>query len=91
MPASFVTRARPEPPTLREVINYHAYDDAWVPDTLAGLTMDEVGPDTFSGDLLGDDPVVRFEAFVELACTAARATSSSCSSTIGSPLEGSSE
>ena len=42
---------------MRELIGYHAYDDAWVPDMLAGLTMDEAGADKFSGDLLGDDPV----------------------------------
>ncbi len=73
LPANFVTRARPEPPTVRELIDYHAYDDAWVPDTLAGLTMDEAGTDKFSGDLLGDDPVGRFEAIVDAACAAARA------------------
>jgi uncharacterized protein (TIGR03086 family) len=73
LPASFATRARPEPPTVRELINYHAYDDAWVPDTLAGLTMDEAGSDKFAGDLLGDDPVAAFEAIVEAACAAARA------------------
>ena len=28
---------------MRTLINYHAYDDAWVPDMLAGLTMDEAG------------------------------------------------
>lgn len=28
---------------LRQVINYHAYDTAWVPDVLAGRTLDEVG------------------------------------------------
>jgi uncharacterized protein (TIGR03086 family) len=43
-----------------------------VPDTLAGLTMDEAGTDKFSGDLLGDDPVGRFEAIVDAACAAAR-------------------
>jgi uncharacterized protein (TIGR03086 family) len=73
LPASFATRARPQPPTVRELINYHAYDDAWVPHTLAGLTMEEAGADTFSGDLLGDDPVGRFEAIVDAACAAAGA------------------
>lgn len=29
--------------TLRDIINYHAYDDAWVPDVLAGKTAEEVG------------------------------------------------
>jgi hypothetical protein len=71
LPATFATRARPEPPSLRTLANYHAYDDAWVPDMLAGLTMDEAGADKFDGDLLGGDPVVSFEAFVDLACAAA--------------------
>jgi hypothetical protein len=43
LPASFTTRVRPEPPSLRTLVNYHAYDDAWVPDMLAGLTMDRRG------------------------------------------------
>ena len=29
--------------SLRQIINYHAYDDAWVPDVLAGKTKEEVG------------------------------------------------
>lgn len=29
--------------TLREIVNYHAYDSAWVPDVLAGRTLAEVG------------------------------------------------
>jgi hypothetical protein len=29
--------------SLRDVVNYHAYDSAWVPDTLAGRTTAEVG------------------------------------------------
>lgn len=29
--------------TLAEAVRYHTYDDAWVPDTLAGKTIDEVG------------------------------------------------
>ncbi|HEX4434116.1 MAG TPA: hypothetical protein VH012_04760 [Acidimicrobiales bacterium] len=71
LPASFTSRARTEPPTLRELINYHAYDDAWVPATLAGLTMDEAGVGTIDGDLLGADPASSFEAIVDLACAAA--------------------
>jgi uncharacterized protein (TIGR03086 family) len=73
LPAGFTTRARPEPPSLRTLVNYHAYDDAWVPDMLAGLTMDEVGPDKFDGDLLGRDPVASFEALVDRARAAAAA------------------
>jgi uncharacterized protein (TIGR03086 family) len=71
LPATFTTRVRPEPPPLRTLINYHAYDDAWVPDMLAGLTMDEAGSDRFDGDLLGDDPAASFEAIVDRACAAA--------------------
>jgi uncharacterized protein (TIGR03086 family) len=73
MPANFATRSHPAIPGLREVINYHAYDDAWVPDMLAGRTMEEAGAAKFDGDLLGDEPVKRFEAIVEDACAAAEA------------------
>jgi uncharacterized protein (TIGR03086 family) len=73
MPPSFARRDTGHTPTLREIINYHAYDDAWVPDMLAGKTMDEAGKDNFAGDLLGDDPGRNFAAIVEKACAAARA------------------
>ena len=72
MPASFQTRRSDHRPTLREIIGYHAYDDAWVPDVLTGRTMDEVGSDKFKGDLLGDDPKGRFAEIVDKACTAAQ-------------------
>jgi uncharacterized protein (TIGR03086 family) len=71
LPGTFATRSRPEPPSLRTLVNYHAYDDAWVPDMLAGLTMDEAGSDKFDGELLGENPVASFEAIVERACAAA--------------------
>lgn len=32
-----------KPTTLQQAVNYHAYDDAWVPDVLAGKTKNEVG------------------------------------------------
>jgi uncharacterized protein (TIGR03086 family) len=73
MPKDFATRGAPDRPiTLREIINYHAYDDAWVPDMLAGRTMDEAGRDKFQGDLLGDDPKGHFAAIVDKACAAAQ-------------------
>jgi uncharacterized protein (TIGR03086 family) len=73
MPPSFAKRQTDRRPTLREIINYHAYDDAWVPDMLAGKTMGEAGEDNFAGDLLGDDPKASFAAIVEAACAAAQA------------------
>ncbi|WP_432492600.1 DinB family protein [Kineococcus auxinigenes] len=68
-----VTTSDPDSdPTLRELLNYHAYDDAWVPAMLAGRTMAEVGEDAHSGDLLGADPVAAFERLVEDAVAAAQ-------------------
>ncbi|HEY0493807.1 MAG TPA: hypothetical protein VGD57_10115 [Candidatus Dormibacteraeota bacterium] len=72
MPASFARRDTGHLPTLREIVNYHAYDDAWVPDMLAGKTMEEVGKEAHKGDLLGDDPAGRFQGLVDRACAAAR-------------------
>ena len=71
MPPSFATRRTDSRPTLREIINYHAYDDSWVPDMLAGKTMAEAGVDKFKGDLLGQQPKLRFAEIVARACTAA--------------------
>jgi uncharacterized protein (TIGR03086 family) len=73
LPPTFATSGRDTVPTLGEIINYHAYDDAWVPDMLAGRTMDEAGTAKFDGDLLGGAPVERFEAIVAQACAAADA------------------
>jgi uncharacterized protein (TIGR03086 family) len=73
MPEDFLTRVSDHRPTVRETINYHAYDDAWVPDMLAGRTMQEVGQDAFKGDLLGNDPRASFAAIVDKACAAAQA------------------
>jgi uncharacterized protein (TIGR03086 family) len=55
---------------LRDIINYHAYDDAWVPDMLAGKTMAEAGATRFDGDLLGADPKGSYTAIVERAVEA---------------------
>jgi uncharacterized protein (TIGR03086 family) len=71
MPPSFVRRGQ-DKVSLRQIVNYHAYDEAWVPDILAGKTMEEVGKDKFDGDLLGDDPKGNFAALVEKACQAAK-------------------
>jgi uncharacterized protein (TIGR03086 family) len=73
MPANFVRANSDHTPTLREIISYHAYDDAWVPDMMTGKTMDETGREKFDGDLLGSDPKANFAAIVEKACAAANA------------------
>jgi len=58
--------------TLRTLVNYHAYDDVWVPDILAGRTMAEVGLTRWKGeDLLGDDPKGSFARIVDAAVAAA--------------------
>lgn len=57
---------------LRKVINYHAYDDAWVPDVLAGRTKDEVGG-RYDGDLLGAEPKSAFRALAVTAIDSVRA------------------
>lgn len=56
--------------TLRELLLTHAHDDAWVPDMVAGRSMDEVGVDAYDGDLLGAEPSAAFTAIVERACEA---------------------
>ncbi len=71
MPESFVRRGGGRV-TLRELIAYHAYDDAWVPDMLAGKTMDETGKTKFDGDLLGENPAASFDRIVDTASAAAR-------------------
>lgn len=68
MPDWFQT-GRVEGVTLRMIIGYHAYDDAWVPDTLAGQTIEEVG-DRYAGDLLGDEPKASFRAIGHKAIAA---------------------
>ena len=73
VPDDFIRARSDHVPSIREVINYHAYDDAWVPDMLAGHTMAEVGADAWKGDLLGDLPKPRFQAIVDRACEAAAA------------------
>ena len=50
LPKSFRTRRMDHTPTLQEIVNYHAYDDAWVPDMLAGKTIEEAGDEKFKGD-----------------------------------------
>ncbi|HYH29649.1 MAG TPA: hypothetical protein VD903_04615 [Pseudonocardia sp.] len=56
LPPVFDMPGADEPAPLGQVLAHVAYDEAWIPDMLAGRTMDEVGHDAYDGDLLGDDP-----------------------------------
>jgi hypothetical protein len=56
--------------TLRDIIQAHAYDEAWVPDVLAGATTDDVGT-KYDGDLLGDDPIGSYDRLNDAATEAA--------------------
>jgi len=62
--------SRTPDPTLLDVLEAHAYDEAWVPDVLAGRTIDEVG-DAHSGDLLGGDPFKKYDELNDAATVAA--------------------
>lgn len=62
--------SRKPDPTLRDILGYHAYDEAWVPDVLAGRTAEEVGT-RHDGDLLGDDPIDNYDAINDVATDAA--------------------
>ncbi|MET0864678.1 MAG: hypothetical protein ABWZ98_10120, partial [Nakamurella sp.] len=55
LPPVFDMPGADQPAPLRKAINHYTYDNAWVPDMVAGRTMDEVGRDRYDGDLLGAD------------------------------------
>lgn len=60
--------------TLRQIMNYQAYDEAWVPAMMEGKTMDELGKDKFgepfSGKTLGENPKKSYAELVEKAAKA---------------------
>src|ERR1700710_3052226 len=57
--------------TMSGLLANHAKDEAWVPDVIAGKTIEEVG-DTWKGDLLGTDPVGNYDKLNDLATAAVR-------------------
>lgn len=65
------------PYTYREMLTYQAYDEAWIPDMVAGRTIDEVDADAHGGpldnDLLAEDPAARFGELVDRSVSAVRA------------------
>ncbi len=54
--------------TLRQIVNYHAYDSAWVPDVLAGKTIAQVG-DTY--EHLKEDGAAEYRVYSDAAMAAA--------------------
>ncbi|MDJ0314822.1 hypothetical protein [Arthrobacter sp. H35-D1] len=58
-------------PTILDILRAHAYDEAWVPDVLAGASSAE-GDDWRDRDLLGDDPITAYDALNDLATAAVR-------------------
>jgi hypothetical protein len=71
LPPLFDMPGADRPLPLRQVLAHAAHDEAWIPDMLAGRTMDEVGRDTYDGDLLGDDPHGNIARLAERARAAA--------------------
>ena len=71
LPPVFDMPGADRPVPLRQVLAHAAYDEAWIPDMLAGRTMDEVGRDAYDGDLLGTDPHAAVARIAERARAAA--------------------
>jgi len=69
LPVPTAWTSTPEP-TLLDVVAAHAYDEAWVPDVLAGRTIEEVG-DKYGGDLLGGDELESYDRLNDAATVAA--------------------
>ena len=63
---------------VRTLVNHLVVEQLWVPELLAGRTVDEIG-DRFDGDQLGRDPVSSWDAAAELAASAAIITSMAAS------------
>jgi uncharacterized protein (TIGR03086 family) len=61
--------------TLRTIINYHAYDELWVPETLAGKAVDDPDMPAMGDDLLGDEPKAKFAELTDKAVAAVQAVS----------------
>src|SRR2546425_273854 len=56
--------------SLREIVNYHAYDSAWVPDVLAGKRISEVGK---TYEHLKTDPNLDYRTYSDQAIAATKA------------------
>lgn len=63
---------RPTPCTdwdVRTVLNHIVSENLWVPELMAGKTIEEVG-DRFEGDVLGQDPLAAYRASAQAAAEA---------------------
>lgn len=69
VPAEWSTT--PEP-TMRDILFAHTYDEAWVPDVLAGRAAAD-GDALRDDDLLGDDPIDAYDRRHDAATAAVRA------------------
>lgn len=61
-----------ESPTLLGTLGRHAYDEAWVPDVIAGRAAADGDP-LADADLLGADPIASYDALNDKATAAVRA------------------
>jgi hypothetical protein len=73
IPPVFDMPGTDQPIPVRQLVAHHLYDDSWIPDMLAGRTMDEVGRDRYDGDLAGTDPQASIKRIANAATEAARA------------------
>ncbi|MFJ4036806.1 hypothetical protein ACIPVB_01865 [Microbacterium sp. NPDC090007] len=60
-----------ESPTLLGILGRHAYDEAWIPDVLAGRAVADGDPFD-ERDLLGDDPIAAYDALNDQAAATVR-------------------
>jgi uncharacterized protein (TIGR03086 family) len=54
---------------LRKLLNHMVYELCWIPDVLAGKTLEEVG-DVYDGDLLDDNPKSAWQRAAKAAAMA---------------------
>lgn len=60
-----------KPTKLRQAVQYHTYDDAWVPNVLAGKTKEEVG-NQYEHLLNADDVKTNYQKYNERASAAVK-------------------
>ena len=72
-PAEWSTGHRSASLAVRDIVLRHAYDEAWIPDLLAGRTIEEVG-DRWKSVLESDDPIATYDAIHDTATVAMSAS-----------------